>query len=216
MPLHHISNAIVKFCPFRNGLKGRFDQFDGIVFHKSQRIERRHEHTAVPAIAAVHDVTHPVGNFGGLVYHSGRHQTNKIGFNLKIQIVGVRIVFPETRGRRHDPVQDVVTRGLIGVGEVISSVGPVFGYFFLRNVQTVIFECSNEVQIGVHVVEKPGFLVPPVFHVAFAPWDVLLIRDQRTLVLKFHRRAIHHADGLTSPASFYFVLEIFLCKNKHF
>ena len=50
---------------------------------------------------------------------SRAHDSDEIGLNLKIDVVGMRIVHPVARFGRHDPVEDIIPRGLVGMPELI-------------------------------------------------------------------------------------------------
>ena len=144
-------------------------------------------------------------NLKSLGHHPGRHQADKVGFDLKVQVVGVRIVKPTARLWGYDALPHVIASCLIGVGEMIWGVGETLCKLFGTAVEPKLFECFSEGEVVVDIVKKPWFAVPPVLYVTFSPRNGLVVRDEGPLVLELGRCAVNHADRLSGPASHDFI-----------
>jgi hypothetical protein len=97
----------------------RFQGFGGdeldVVRDEGQSIHGRDVDAAIPAVAVGHDMPDLVADFGGGVRNSGRHQSGEIRFDLKVDVVGVRILEPMAGFGRKKTVEDIIAGHLVGV-----------------------------------------------------------------------------------------------------
>ena len=78
----------------RDQLDRALDDALDVVLDERQRVHGGDEHSAVPAVAMVHDVPDPVADLGRRIDHARRHESGEVGFDLEIDVVGGGIVEP--------------------------------------------------------------------------------------------------------------------------
>ena len=201
VPHAHVVEALPEGALLRNGLQGHVHDAGRVILHESGTIQAGNESSAIETVSAVHDMTYTRGDIQGFRNHARSHQAHEIGLDLEVQVVGVRIVDPVAGCGRHDALAHIVPACLIGVGQVVRCVGKTQGQLLGRGVQPQLFEGFGKGEVVVNVVKQAGFAVPPVLHIAFSPADGNLFGDDGAAELEFRGGAIHHADGLTSPAA---------------
>ena len=97
-------DATVKFTLFGYCFKSFRDNCINVVIYISQCIHCSHVYTSIPSVAVVHDMPYLVRKIGGGIYHPRTYHSNEVCFNLEINIVSVRIIFPMSRCRWHNTV----------------------------------------------------------------------------------------------------------------
>ena len=206
----HLVDALIEGALVRDGLERHVEHLGRVVAYEGRGVEPRHEGAAVEAVAAVHDVAHARGDVERLGHQPGGHQSDEVGLNLEVEVVGVGVVDPVARGRRHDAVADVVASRLVGVCQMVLGKGEAARQRLGRAVEPLLLEGLDEGQVVVDVVEKSRLLVPPVLDVVLRPGDGLVVLNGRTGELEFGRGAEDDADGLAGPAAANLVVELLL------
>src|SRR5690606_14501418 len=84
MPLDNIIDALIKRTLFGDGLQRLFDDEVYVVRDECQCIHRPYVNATIPAVAVIHNVPNTVTDFSSRVRHAGRHQTGKVGLDLKV------------------------------------------------------------------------------------------------------------------------------------
>ena len=149
---NHTLNALVKLTLGRNRLQGFPHYKLHIVVNEGQGIHGSHIHTPIHPIAVIHDVPQPPCHVRCGIDHPRSHQSGEIGLYLKIDVIGMWVIFPETRFRGHDPVQDVVACGLVSVPERISRACKSQGMKRVGRIEAMLFEHIHEGQVHVHII----------------------------------------------------------------
>ena len=197
----YVVDAGAELGPFRNGLDGLADHGRDVVTDIGQRIHRRREDAAVPAVTVVHDVADPVGDGGRRVGHAGGQHPDKVRLDLEIDVVGVGIVLPVAGGRCRNPVQDVVAGCLVGVPEFIGRVREGVGKVLHRGVDPLLGHHLQEGQVHIDIVVEAGIFNKGIIDVIVVPDDRHFVGHQAALELELGGAAVGAADGLGEPAA---------------
>ena len=215
VPTDNVRHALVVAALGRNGLEGLGADGLDIVADESEGIHVGHIDTTVPAVTIIHDMADLVGEIGGFIGHAGRHDARIIGFNLEVDVISMGIVFPMPGLRRHDAVQDVVARGLVGMPERISRMRKSIGKRLDRSIQPLLVEDIYERQVHVDIViQTRGVVIIPLDSV-LVPLDRDVVVD-RGGILEFGRSAVSAADDLAGPCSLDLVHQDIFGKSDRF
>ena len=141
------------------------------------------------------------------------HQAYKVGFDLEVEIIGMGIIQPVPGLGRHYPATDIVTAGLVRMGEMVVGVRKSHREVLARTVESELVESLGEGKVVVNIVKKAGLAVPPIFYIAFSPGDGLRVGDKRSLVFELGRGAVDDADSLSGPAALDLVHQRFLAEG---
>ena len=185
----------------RNRFQGFGDDIFDVVRDERQRIHGRHVDAAVPAVAVGHDVADAVAHFGGRIGHTGRHESREVGFDLEIEVVGVRIILPVPAFGCFHSVENIVTRRLIGMPQLVGGIGEGTGHRVDGHVESVLVVNLDEGQIHVDVVVQAGLVVVPPFDIVVGPRDLVLVGNDRPVVLEFGRTPVGAAESLSGPTA---------------
>ena len=112
---NHVCDATVKFTLFGYCFKSFRDNCINVIIYISQCIHCSHVYTSIPSVAVVHDMPYLVRKIGCGIYHPRTYHSNEVCFNLEINIVSVRIIFPMPGCRRHNTMQYVISGCLVGM-----------------------------------------------------------------------------------------------------
>ena len=135
-----------------------------------------------------------VAHFGGRIGHTGRHESREVGFDLEIEVVGVRIVLPVPAFGRFHSVENIVTRRLIGMPQLVGGIGEGTGHRVDGHVESVLVVNLDEGQIHVDVVVQAGLVIVPPFDIVVGPRDLVLVGNDRPVVLEFGRAPVGAAE----------------------
>ena len=200
-PADRVRDALVIGTLGRNRFQGFGDDIFDVVRDERQRIHGRHVDAAVPAVAVGHDVADAVAHFGGGIGHTGRHESREVGFDLEIEVVGVRIILPVPAFGRFHSVENIVTRRLIGMPQLVGGIGEGTGHRVDGHVESVLVVNLDEGQIHVDVVVQAGLVVVPPFDIVVGPRDLVLVGNDRPVVLEFGRAPVGAAESLSGPTA---------------
>ena len=186
----------------------RHDVVD-VIGDESERVHRRDVDATIPAVAGVHDVADAIRDVSCRVRHAGRHEPDEVGFDLEVDIVRVRVVAPLAGLRRLHAFQNVVSRHLVGVPQLISRVGKSLGKPLRRRVHAVLLDDVDEGEVDVDVVVQSRRLLEGLFQERVVPGDRRVVLDHRAAVAEFRRPSERDADCLPRPPSFDLVAQHF-------
>ena len=96
MPTDNVAHAFMELTFSRYRLQCFRNNEIHVIAHISQGIHGRYIYTTIPTVATSHDVPSTVADIDCTIHHTRCYNTGKIGFNLEIQAIGMRIVFPIT------------------------------------------------------------------------------------------------------------------------
>ena len=212
VPADNIGHGRMVAGSFGDDLQGLVDDKVDIVAYEGKGVHGRHVNAAVPAISVVHHVADLVAVVCGGIDHAGGHDACVVGLDLEVDVIGVRIVQPVARFRRHDAGEDVVTGLAVGMPKRIGRVGEGLGKGFDGGVQAFLGEYFYEGQVHVHIVVQAREAVVPAFDAVFRPGNVDFLVDGGS-ILEFGGATVGAADDLAGPGAFDLVLEDFFGKG---
>ncbi len=73
-----------------------FHDLSRVVLKERGGIHATHEHAAVEPVAIAHHPANSIGVFVHRLRQAGAHQADKVGFDLKVDVIGVEVVFRMT------------------------------------------------------------------------------------------------------------------------
>ena len=205
MPIYNISHACMKTTFPRNRPQRLRHNILNIIAHISQRVHGCYIYTTIPAIAIRHDVSYTIANFSSTIYHTWSHDTCKIRFNLKIQTIGMGIIFPMPAGRRSQAMKKIVTGHLIGMTQRVFFSQKGCGKRIGRSIQTASFKSLHKSQVDIYIVIKAATTIVPFFNFTRSPRHHYRIRNHSRQIAELCRTSIRTADNLTGPSTFYFI-----------
>src|SRR5690606_1768222 len=118
----------------------------------SQGIHGGHIYAAIPPVPIIHDMSDLITNFCSGIDHPWGHQTGKIGLDLKINAVRMKVVLPMTRFGRKYPVQYVVPSRLVGMPQFEIRMGKGISKSLLRCIYTMLFEHLHKGKIHIYII----------------------------------------------------------------
>ena len=142
-----------------------------------------------------------VGIVGSGLGHARAHQSGVVGLDLEVYVVGMRIVFPVTRSRGLDAVEDVVAGTLIGRPQGIASGGEGVGKVGDGCVEPLLLEDVYESEVHVDVVVQSGQVLVVMGHQGVVPGYVGRVGYHASGILKLGGATIGTAYGLASPSA---------------
>ena len=205
VPLNHIGNATIEIALLRNCKQSFVDNASNVGIHESQRIHCPHKHASIPAVAIVHDVSYAVRYLRCRVWHCRAHQSGIIGFNLVVDIVGMRVVDPMARLRRHYTAQNVVSGSLVGVPQRIWCIGKSHGKRIGRSIDAQPVDDIDKSEVHIHIVVQTRRIVEPPFNCPIVPLQRNTVGNHLAAPAEFSWTAVGTAYGLSGPSTLYFV-----------
>ena len=121
----------------------------------------------------------------------------------------MRVVFPVTRSRRHNALQNVVAGLQVSVPEMILGVRERIGKVLDFGIQTLAVKDLDEGQVHIDIVIQIRSSVIAILDVTRIPADVNVLVD-RYGPFKFCRTAVRTSDNLSGPPAKHLILEDFL------
>ena len=194
MPLDHVANRLGILASGRDAGEPRLDQLLRIVLEKGFRIHPRHELATVEPVAVVHQPSELLSQLDSHIRHAGRDQPGEVGFNLVVNVIGVRIELRVPRIGRRNSVAEVLAAKLVGVPEPVAAVGEVDARLANGDVQAVEFHRTQEGHLNVDVV------LPILIHHLRFPDRNLFFGDDHALELEFRWCAPTDPHHLADPA----------------
>ena len=164
--------------------------------------------TAVPSVAVVHNVPHPIRDFRGGIGHSRRHYSRIVSLYLIVNIIGVGIVAPMARHRRTYATQNIVTCSLIGVPQIVACMSKSRGKRVGGRVEPQTVEHPHKGKIHINIVVERGHTLHIFSNVVgLAPRNLAAIGNHARTVLKLCGAAVGATEHLSRPCAFYLVHE---------
>ena len=121
----------------------------------------------------------------------------------------MRVVFPVTRSRRHNALQNVVAGLQVSVPEMILGVRERIGKVLDLGIQTLAVKDLDEGQVHIDIVIQIRSVVVSVLDIARIPAYVYVLVD-RNGPFKFCRTAVRTSDNLSGPSAKHLVAQDFL------
>ena len=121
----------------------------------------------------------------------------------------MRVVFPVTRSRWHNALQNVVAGLQVSVPEMILGVRERIGKVLDLGIQTLAVKDLDEGQVHIDIVIQIRSVVVSVLDIARIPADVDVLVD-RYGPFKFCRTAVRTSDNLSGPSAKHLVAQDFL------
>jgi len=184
----------------RNGKQRFFDDLRDVIFKKGFGIKGGHEGSAIHSIAVIHDMSGFIGQLVSGDRHSRAHESDVVGFDLEVDIIGMEVIIGVSRPGREDAVEKVLPGLHIGVPEGVACLGEEFLGFLCRGVRAIAVHGHQEGELDIDVILPEG-----AFDVAGNPVDGIFIG--LSLGPEFGWGAIGHPDHFACPASGDFVLQ---------
>ncbi len=197
----------------RLGVSARGGDGREAALHDAPRVrleERRgvhaaEEHSAVEAVSPVHHPPHAIRVLVRLAGKAGRHETDEVGLDLEVDVVGVEVVPGVARPRSLDSaVQGAACAG-IRVPELVPGGLEHLAVLLRGRIEADGVHDLGEGHLDVEVVLVHGVLETlrgPIAELAQVALDDSAIR------LELGGGAVRDADHLACPASADLVLEI--------
>ena len=173
-----------------------------IIGNKSQCIHSPHINTTIPTIAIIHNMTYFIRNFRCCIGHAGAHQTCVISFYLIVNIISMGIILPMTGFGRHNTIQNIVTRSLIGMPQHITCIGKSHSKRIDRSIQSQTVKYIHKGQIHINIIIQTRFIFIIPFNIPIRPIDRNIILYHCPRISELCRTTIRATYCLTSPSSF--------------
>ena len=201
VPSDDVLHAAAEPAARGNRLQCFADDVVDVVADEGQRVHGSHEDPAIPSVAVVHDVACTVGYLGGGIRHAGRDEPCEVGLYLIVDVVGMRVVGPVARLRRHDAVEDVVAGCLVGMPQRVAGVGEGHGHRVGRCIETQTGHDLEECEVHIQVVIEAGGVVIVPLDAAGIPADGHTVGDAFAPVAELGGAAIGASDELSGPSA---------------
>ncbi len=185
-----------------NCLEARFHHFARIAFEECRRVHAGNEHAAVKTVAVVHDAARVIGDAVGGARHAGSHQADEVGFDLEIDVVGVRVVFGRAGERAGNAALKRAPRGQVGVPETVLGIAKRHAKIVGSGVEPFIVEHLGQRHVDVEIV-----LAERVRHAVRGPLGQFAFEYLR-LRAEFGRCAVAHANHLAGPSALDLVAQL--------
>ena len=197
MPLQHVANQKSVGTLGGEAVRAGFDDLAGIVAEESGRVHAGHEHAAVDSVPVVHHAPCSQSEFVRCHWHARRHQSHEVRFDLKVDVVGMRVVLRRSGERGGDAALERAPCGEIGMPQTVRSVPQQVAEVLCGCVQALVVQDGREGHFDIEVV-----LVKGVGHHVGGPLGHLLLGDDALVVNEFGGIPVGNADHLAGPAAF--------------
>ena len=177
-----------------NAGEAGFHHFSRVGLKVRRRVHATHEHAAIQAVAIVHHPAHPVAVLDHLAREARAHQPDKVGLNLKIDVIGVKVVFRVARPRGFDALIERAARPGVGMPETILRHAKRVAELLAGRLQVNIVHHLREGHLHVKVVLPDG-----VRHAVGRPLQLRLVNPSHRPELG--RCSEGNPNHLASPAS---------------
>ena len=201
----HIVHTSAEARAFRNHFGSLAHDGRNIVTHIGIGIKGADKDASIPAVAVVHYVTYPVGKSRSLDRLSRAEHSDEVGFNLEVNIIGVRIVLPISGLRSRATVEYVVARSLIGVPEIVVGIGETVCIFLHRRINSHIAHHFKESEVHIDIIKQARIGDEGVIDIVVIPYHRLSVRNEAAFVLEFRRTTVGASYGLGEPSAADFV-----------
>jgi hypothetical protein len=171
------------------------DALDVAVLEIGGGVHSGDKHAAVHPVAVVHDVAEDVAQPIGLARQAGTDDTEQVGLDLEINVVGVAVVPRVSRPGGHDSAADVRAPRAVGVPELVLGARERRAGLLRAEIEPVGLQSLQERHLDVAVV-----LVNRVGHALRAP-DFKRVGNRSAGRFEFVGRSVTHADHLTRPGA---------------
>ena len=180
-----------------------FDDPARVVFEVGGRVHAGHEHPAVDAVAVVHDPPDTERDVVRGLREPRRHHADEVGFDLKIDVVGVGVVLGGSGECRRNATLQGSPRREVGVPEAVAGLAEDRAEVLGGRVQPFVVEHLGEGHVDVEVV-----LAQRVCDPVRLPGGQLVLRKNRVHGTELGGRSEADADHLARPAAFDLVAEV--------
>ena len=152
-------------------LQGFAHNIFNIITYISQRIHGSYKHAAIPAFAIRHDMPHLITNGSRFIGHTWRHDASKIGLNLKVDAMCMRVVLPMATLRSLHALRQIITSHLISVPQRIFFFSESHGKRINRSIQSAAFKYLYESKVYINVIIQAWELIIPFLYRILVPWN---------------------------------------------
>lgn len=139
------------------------------------------------------------------IQHTRIKHSDKICFNLKIDIISMWIILPMTRFRRHYPVENIVAGCLVRMPKLVISICKLLRIEFDRSIKSVFSHHLKKCQVHINIIIQTRILNESIVDIVVVPYYRLVILNQTALEFKFCRTTVCTAYGLSKPPATNFV-----------
>ena len=133
--------------------------------------------------------------------HTWAHQSGVVGFNLEVDVVGMRIVLPVARSRSVDPVEDVVAGALVGMPQLVLCIGEGVREVADGCIKTLLLEHVDKGEVHIQVIVQPGECIVVILDAAVVPYYLGVIGYNPAVVLELGGATKGAANGLSGPST---------------
>ena len=171
MPTNDIRHTFMKIALGGYHLQGFAHNIFNIITYISQRIHGSYKHAAIPAFAIRHDMPHLITNGSRFIGHTWRHDASKIGLNLKVDAMCMRVVLPMATLRSLHALRQIITSHLISVPQRIFFFSESHGKRINRSIQSAAFKYLYESKVYINVIIQAWELIIPFLYRILVPWN---------------------------------------------